>query len=122
MEPYETSSGVAEAVRAQSALRNQLDLTNILVTAPEFVAGLDVSYEVDSRYAAAAAVLIELRSLEVVETAIAYGEVIISLGCWRFVRFLFFGKRLESWQAGRMCLFAMVTESLIRGALDWPVT
>ncbi|TLP54832.1 endonuclease V [Microbispora triticiradicis] len=75
MEPYETFSDVAEAVRAQSALRDQLDLTNSLPTAPEFVAGLDVSYEVDSRYAAAAAVLIELRSLEVRETAIAYGEV-----------------------------------------------
>jgi len=41
---------------------------------PKLVAGLDVSYEIGTDRVAAAAVVIELRTLEVMETAIAHGE------------------------------------------------
>src|SRR3954452_742542 len=74
MEAYVTSLDPADAARLQVELRRKVDLTNSLTTAPELVAGLDVSYEVGIRRTAAAAVLMELQTLEIRETAIAYGE------------------------------------------------
>jgi deoxyribonuclease V len=65
---------ISEALRRQTALRDQVDITNILVATPELVAGLDVSYEVGTRRVAAAAVVMESRTLEVREVSIAHGE------------------------------------------------
>lgn len=56
-------------------LRGQVEITDKLVAAAELVAGLDVSYEVGTRRVAAAAVVLEARTLAVREVSVAYGEV-----------------------------------------------
>src|SRR5690606_37520012 len=65
---------VAEAKRMQEQLRSQVDLVSRLPAPPARVAGVDVSYDKDSHRVAAAAVLIELATLKVAESAVAYGE------------------------------------------------
>lgn len=66
---------VADAERVQTRLRERLDLTNAVTSAPSRVAGVDVSYEVGTRRAAAAAVVVDVDTLETREYAIVYGEV-----------------------------------------------
>jgi len=66
---------VAEAVRRQVALRSRVDTASSLAGPPKLVAGLDVSYEIGTQRVAAAAVVIELQTFEVRESAIAHGEV-----------------------------------------------
>lgn len=74
--PAEVEAGVvADAERVQALLRERLDLSNALTSAPSTVAGVDVSYQAGTRRAAAAAVVIDVDTLETREYAIVYGEV-----------------------------------------------
>lgn len=63
----------AEAEQIQAELRRRLVLTDC--PPPSTVAGLDVSYDKDSDRIAAAAVVIDIDTIEVRETAIVHGEV-----------------------------------------------
>src|SRR5690606_7241163 len=60
--------------RIQEQLRSRVDLVSHLVAAPARVAGVDVSYDKHSQRIAAAAVLIDLTSLDVVESVVVDGE------------------------------------------------
>ncbi|BFU41829.1 endonuclease V [Krasilnikovia sp. MM14-A1004] len=71
---YEAPRDPADAERIQASLRDRLDLTDRLAVMPASVVGLDVSYEVGSPRVAAAAVVIDVATLEVRESAIAHGE------------------------------------------------
>ena len=64
-----------EAERIQEELRGRLVIPAGPVTLPETVTGLDISYEVGSARAVAAAVVLEVATLRVVATALAEGEV-----------------------------------------------
>ncbi|WP_412740929.1 deoxyribonuclease V [Krasilnikovia sp. MM14-A1259] len=66
---------IAEAQQVQHDLRLRVDLTTRLTAPAGTVAGVDVSYESGTRRVAAAAVLLSLPDLEVVESALAFGEV-----------------------------------------------
>jgi deoxyribonuclease V len=66
---------ISEALREQMALRSKVDIANSLITIPELVAGLDVSYEAGTRRVAAVAVVMESRTLEVREISTVHGEV-----------------------------------------------
>ncbi|WP_433533413.1 endonuclease V [Micromonospora sp. CA-263727] len=57
------------------SLRNKVDIANSLVTTPELVAGLDVSYEAGTRRVVAVAIVVESRTLEVRDISAAHGEV-----------------------------------------------
>jgi deoxyribonuclease V len=74
MAVYEAPLDVADAERRQAELRSRLDLSDSLLALPNSVVGLDVSYEIGTQRLVAAAVVMDLRKLEVVETAIAHGE------------------------------------------------
>ncbi len=66
---------ISEALRQQMVLRSKVDVANILVTIPELVAGLDVSYEAGTLRVAAVAIAMDSRTLEVREISTAHGEV-----------------------------------------------
>src|SRR5262245_43720159 len=66
---------VEEAEQVQEELSRYVDLASHLQVAPSVVAGVDVTYDQASPAAAAAAVLIDLDTLEVRESAVAHGEV-----------------------------------------------
>jgi deoxyribonuclease V len=66
-----------EAEARQLRLREQLDLTNHITGTPRLVAGLDVSYATDSDRVVAAAVVIDLATMETVDTALVDGEVTV---------------------------------------------
>ena len=68
-------SRVEALERQQAVLREELDLTHGLEAPPELVAGLDVSYEIGTQNAVAAAVLTDVNSLTVLESAIIHREV-----------------------------------------------
>ena len=55
-------------------MRGRVDLTGGPVAAPRLVAGLDVSYQKDSSRVAAAAVLVDLATLELRESVVVHGE------------------------------------------------
>ncbi len=65
--------GVAEAERIQAELKQRLVLTDC--PPPSLAAGLDVSYAKGSDRIAAAAVVVDVATLQVRETAIVHGEV-----------------------------------------------
>jgi deoxyribonuclease V len=71
---YDAPADVAEAERIQDRLRRRLDLTNSLSVAPSAAVGLDVSYEDGTQQVAAAAVVVDVVTLDVKEVAIAHGE------------------------------------------------
>lgn len=58
----------------QRRLRTQVDVTGRLGAVPRSAVGLDVSYEVGTNRICAAAVAIDLDTLEVSETSIAFGQ------------------------------------------------
>lgn len=58
----------------QRRLRTQVDVTGRLGAVPRSAVGLDVSYEVGTNRICAAAVAIDLDTLEVAETSIAFGQ------------------------------------------------
>lgn len=64
-----------EAEQVQLELRKQLDLTSTLSAPPTTVAGLDVTYEAGSTRVAAAVVVLEAATLEVVEESLVVGTV-----------------------------------------------
>jgi deoxyribonuclease V len=68
-------ASVAEAVRIQEQLKERLDLASGLAVAPTTIAGVDVSYVDGERRVAAAAVVIDVSTLETVESATVLGEV-----------------------------------------------
>ncbi|MFC3383795.1 endonuclease V [Couchioplanes azureus] len=55
-------------------MRSQVDLSSRLESRPRSVVGLDVSYEKETNRVCAAAVVIELETLEVRETSLCFGE------------------------------------------------
>ncbi|MFC4105061.1 deoxyribonuclease V [Micromonospora zhanjiangensis] len=63
-----------EAEELQRRLRGEVDLSSRLTSRPRSVVGLDVSYDTGTNGICAAAVVIELKSLEVVETVHVFGE------------------------------------------------
>jgi deoxyribonuclease V len=65
---------VDEAVRRQEELRRQVEPAVRLGAPPATIAGLDVSYAVDSALLAAAVVVLDARTLETRETAVVLGE------------------------------------------------
>lgn len=65
---------MAEAERTQAELRQRVDLGTVDDIGPETVVGLDVSYAVDSDRVVAAAVVIELATLTVVEQSLVDGR------------------------------------------------
>jgi deoxyribonuclease V len=67
--------GPAEAERLQDELRTRVVLPTGGLAPPGTVVGLDVTYSPDGRYGIAAAVVIEVATLAVVEVAVAEGEV-----------------------------------------------
>lgn len=69
----ESPADLAEAERIQADLRNRLVATDC--PPPLLAAGLDVSYDSGSDRVAAAAVVIDVATLEVRETAIVHGRV-----------------------------------------------
>lgn len=64
-----------EAQRIQVELRERLDLTVTEPVSPKTVAGLDVSYAIGSSRVVAAAVVLDLATLDVVDQATAAGTV-----------------------------------------------
>ncbi len=66
-----------EAEALQRRLREQLDLTNHITSTPKLVAGLDVSYATDSDRVVAAAVVIDLATMETVDMALVDGEATV---------------------------------------------
>ncbi|WP_434742913.1 endonuclease V [Micromonospora sp. SH-82] len=66
---------VAEAERVQEELRREVDLRSSLPGRPATVAGLDVSYEVGSDRVVAAAVLLDVASVQVRQAEFVVGEV-----------------------------------------------
>lgn len=66
---------VSEAEQIQRRLRNEVDLNSGLTAPPKAVAGVDVSYSSDTHRVAAAAVLIDLPALDVVDSAVMFGEI-----------------------------------------------
>jgi deoxyribonuclease V len=73
--PQASVTTVVEAEELQRELRSQVDLATRLPGPPKVVAGVDVSYEVGTNRVAAAAVLIAMPTLEVMESAVIFGEV-----------------------------------------------
>lgn len=68
-------STITAAERTQAELRERLDLTQGLPAPARTVAGLDISYAKDSDHAVAAAVLIDVDTVTVVESALVHGEI-----------------------------------------------
>jgi deoxyribonuclease V len=68
-------ASVAEAASIQEALKQRLDLVSGLAAPPTTVAGVDVSYVNGAQRVAAAAVVIDLATLAIVESAVVFGEV-----------------------------------------------
>jgi deoxyribonuclease V len=66
-------AGVAEAEALQLSLRERVDLTNHVQASPSLVAGLDVSYDKNSSRVVAAAVVLDVATLETVDVALADG-------------------------------------------------
>jgi deoxyribonuclease V len=63
------------AERIQDNLRGAVDFATGLTAPPTVVAGVDVSYSSNTRRVVAAAVLISLPGLEVIDSAVTFGEV-----------------------------------------------
>lgn len=74
-DPELSPADMADAERVQERLRRQLDLTNAVTAPPVVAVGLDVSYDVGSSRAAAAAVAVEVATLSVIEAAVVFGDV-----------------------------------------------
>lgn len=64
----------AEATRLQESLRSRVIIPSGRIALPATVVGLDVTYPVGSPLAVAAAVVIDVATLAVLETAVASGE------------------------------------------------
>ena len=72
---YEAPSSVADAEAMQHRLRVLVQADGSAPLAPRTVAGLDVAYDTNSDRLAAAAVVLNAESFEVVDTATAFGRV-----------------------------------------------
>jgi len=73
--PHRTPADVAEAELIQAGLRERLVFPAGPIEPPATVTGLDISYEVGSRRAVAAAVTVEVSTRRVLEMATAEGVV-----------------------------------------------
>ncbi|WP_269855747.1 endonuclease V [Streptomyces sp. RPT161] len=72
--PHSWPRTEADAIAIQDRLRGQVDRVGPGPREPRLVAGLDVAYAEDSNRVAAAVVVLDARTLEVVERATAVGD------------------------------------------------
>ena len=74
METYTTPADAGHAVQIQDELRRRLVLTEVPIEPPDTVTGLDISYQVGSDRAVAAAVVLDVHTGAVVEVALSEGH------------------------------------------------